>query len=325
MRREHGNQKGAEGFIFNQFGHFLIPPPLIITTIISPQHRRHYMHNNEQIEYWNGDAGKRWAQEDDVMARLLQPICEALLDHADIAHCRNALDVGCGGGSQSLLLAQRLGLGAMLLGVDISAPMLEVAQSKCALVGETTASMQFLQADAATPAFQPGSFDLLFSRFGVMFFDEPTAAFSNMRLAMTDNAQVAFCCWQSLRDNDWTLLPLQAALRHVEMPEAPSANAPGPFAFADPEYLRRIMAAAGFGDIDIHSHNTNISIGQGPDLSSCVHELARIGPVSRLLVGADDTLLKKVFGAMKEVLAPYYNGSSLVLPAAIWFVTARAR
>src|SRR6056297_3049594 len=122
------------------------------------------MGNEEQIEYWNGEAGRRWAREDDVMARLLQPISEALLDHADIAHCRNALDVGCGGGSQTLLLAQRLGQGARVLGVDISAPMLEVAQAKAAHTGDSAASPQFLRADATNYAFEPGSYDLLFSR-----------------------------------------------------------------------------------------------------------------------------------------------------------------
>lgn len=282
------------------------------------------MQNKEQIEYWNGDAGKRWAKEDDLMARLLRPVCEALLDHADIAHCRNALDIGCGGGSQSLLLAQRLNNDANVLGVDISAPMLEVAQSKTAESDEAGAGVQFLQADATTHDFEPGSYDLLFSRFGVMFFDDPVAAFSNLRQAMTEDAHVAFCCWQSLRDNDWTLLPVQAALQFVEMPDTPDPHAPGPFAFADPERVRSILQESGFSDVAIHSHNTDMQFGQGPDLGSCVRELAAIGPVSRLLTGADDAVLEKVFGAMEEVLAPYYNGKALNLPAAIWFVTARA-
>jgi len=282
------------------------------------------MLNEEQIEYWNGDAGRRWAQEDNMMARLLHPIAEALLDHADIAHCRNALDIGCGGGSQSLLLAQRLGAGANVLGVDISAPMLEVAQAKIGEVGDSTAGLQFLQADATSHAFAPGSYDLLFSRFGIMFFDDPVAAFSNLRRALSDNAHVAFCCWQSLRDNDWTLLPMQAALRYVEMPGAPEPNAPGPFAFADSERVRAILQQAAFTAVGIDSHAVELHFGQGPDLGSCVRELASIGPVSRLLAGADDALLENVYGAMEEVLAPYYDGKELMLPGATWFVTAGA-
>ena len=121
------------------------------------------MDNTEQIEYWNGDAGKRWAQEDQTMARLLQPVTEALLDHAGVAGCRSALDVGCGGGSPSLMLAQRLGPAARVLGVDISEPMLQVAREKSNEPHEGMAQVEFLQADAATHAFDADSFDLLFS------------------------------------------------------------------------------------------------------------------------------------------------------------------
>ena len=102
------------------------------------------MENAEQIEYWNGEAGKRWAQDDDTMARLLQPVSQALLDHAAPAGCKHALDVGCGGGSQSLMLAQRLGEGSRVLGVDISAPMLEVARRKAQAPAGSRASLDFL-------------------------------------------------------------------------------------------------------------------------------------------------------------------------------------
>ena len=119
------------------------------------------MENAEQIEYWNGEAGKRWAQDDDTMARLLQPVSQALLDHAAPAGCKHALDVGCGGGSQSLMLAQRLGEGSRVLGVDISAPMLEVARRKAQAPAGSRASLDFLQADAASHPFAAGDFDLL--------------------------------------------------------------------------------------------------------------------------------------------------------------------
>ena len=138
------------------------------------------MTNAEQIEYWNGDAGKRWAQEDDTMARLLHPVSEALLEHAAVEGCQNALDVGCGGGSQSLMLAQKLGPGAQVLGVDISEPMLQVARGKAAEADPARADISFLQADAATYDFGSQEFDLVFSRFGVMFFDDPVGAFRNL-------------------------------------------------------------------------------------------------------------------------------------------------
>ena len=281
------------------------------------------MSNAEQIEYWNGDAGKRWAQEDNTMARLLSPVCEALLQHADIQGSRKAMDIGCGGGSQSLMLAQHLGPDASVLGVDISAPMLQVAQEKIALAVDA-AQLSFLEADASSHSFAADSFDLLFSRFGVMFFDEPVAAFSNMRSALSDSGKLAFCCWQPLAENDWTRIPLQAALQHVTMPETPDPHAPGPFAFADPLRVSSILSDSGFGNITIESFTPDIRFGEAPTLQQSVRELAMIGPVSRLLTGQDSELMEKVFGAMEEVLTPYYRDGALLLRGAIWFVTADA-
>lgn len=280
------------------------------------------MGNTEQLEYWNGEAGKRWAQDDHVMARLLQPICEALLAHAETQGCKNALDVGCGGGSQSLLLAQQLGEGAQVLGVDISEPMLEVARSKLGDPAAGSAGLDFLQADAASHPFTPASFDLVFSRFGVMFFDDPEAAFRNLHGAMAPAGRLAFCCWQTMKNNAWTWIPIQAALQHMPPPEPPAPNAPGPFAFADPERVTAILESAGFKQISIQPFATTLTISEAPSLGEAVRELARIGPVARLLTDQPRTVLDQVFTAMEEVLEPHYNGATLALPGAVWFVTA---
>lgn len=280
------------------------------------------MSNEEQYEYWNGEAGKRWAQEDDTMARMLRPVCRALLDHADLDGCTRAMDVGCGGGSQSIMLAERLGSGASVLGVDISAPMLAVARAKASATAAGTAQLSFLQADAADYPFEPESFDLLFSRFGVMFFDDPTAAFANMRAALAPGARLAFACWQSMRDNAWTLIPVQAALQHLPPPEAPDPHAPGPFAFADSERVTGILQEAGFSNIAIESYNPEMRFGEAPTLAQNVREMAMIGPVSRLIAGQETEVLERVFSAMEEALAPHYRDGAICLPGAIWFVTA---
>ena len=193
------------------------------------------MSNEEQIEYWNGEAGQRWAEQDAMMARLLQPVCEALLAHVDVSGSRNAMDIGCGGGSQSLLLAQRLGAGARVLGVDISGPMLAIAEDKVAMSGAEDATLGFLKADASNYTFEPGSFDLLFSRFGVMFFEDPSAAFSNVRSALKPGGRLAFACWQEVRKNAFFFEPMAAVAGLVEMPPPAEPGAPGPFAFADPD------------------------------------------------------------------------------------------
>jgi SAM-dependent methyltransferase len=285
---------------------------------------RNTMGNAEQIEYWNGEAGKRWAREDSTMARLLAPISEALLDHAAVEGCRNALDIGCGGGSQSLLLARRLGAGASVLGVDVSEPMLEVARTRCADAGANTAQLGFVQADAAAHDFAPASFDLLFSRFGVMFFDDPIAAFTNLREALQAQGRLAFCCWQGLQYNDWTHIPLQAALAHVPPPERVHPHAPGPFAFADPRRIDDILRTSGFSNIDVQPFATTLQFGEAPDLQHSVRELAMIGPVSRLLAGQPPEVLARVLASIEEAVAPSYQQGALALPGAIWLVTATA-
>ena len=281
------------------------------------------MSNQEQIEYWNGEAGQRWAQDDDTMARLLGPICEALLDHAPLAGCKKALDIGCGGGSQSLKLAQRLGRGATVLGVDISEPMLEVAQRKAAEPADDRADLHFMLADASAPnTFPAGSFDLLFSRFGVMFFDDPLAAFTHMREALQPDGRLAFCCWQPVKNNDWVRVPLQAALQHLPTPEPPAPNAPGPFAFADPERVEGILTGAGFRQVSVQPLLTTLRLGESATLHEAVRELARIGPVSRLLTGQPDSVLEQVFPSMEEALAPFHKDGALNLAAQVWLVTA---
>ena len=281
------------------------------------------MANEQQHEYWNGEAGARWAAEDATMAKLLDPIARDLLAHVQPAPGSHAIDIGCGGGSQSVLLAEHIGAGGSVLGVDISAPMLEIARGRGQPEG--AAALTFLQADAATWAFDAASFDLLFSRFGVMFFDDPIAAFSNMRQALKADARLGFCCWQAMRDNQWTLLPVQAALRHVPAPESPDPHAPGPFAFADPQRLEAILAASGFGDIAIAPHSVEMTFGSGNGLRETVTELMMVGPVSRLLVDQPPEVKARVVDDAAETMAPFYRNGKLSLEGAVWLVTGGAR
>ncbi|PLW68576.1 class I SAM-dependent methyltransferase [Pseudohalioglobus lutimaris] len=280
------------------------------------------MANEQQHEYWNGEAGARWAAEDETMATLLRPVAQDLLAHLQPEPGSYAVDIGCGGGSQSVLLAESIGAGGEVLGVDISAPMLEIARGRD--LPANAAALSFLETDAATYAFDPGSVDLLFSRFGVMFFDDPVAAFSNMRYALKDDGRLGFCCWQAMKDNQWTLLPVQAALRHIAPPESPDPHAPGPFALADPQRLESILAASGFGDIVIAPHAVNMNFGSGGGLRETVAELMAVGPVSRLLVDQPAETIARVVDEGAQVMEPFYTDGKLKLAGAVWFVTANA-
>lgn len=279
------------------------------------------MSNEEQIAYWNGDAGRKWAQRDAMMSRMLAPVAEALMNHAQVNAARAVLDVGCGGGSETLLLAQRLGPDARVLGVDVSAPLLEVAKTELARLGDAGKSVSFLEADASSYHFQE-SFDLLFSRFGVMFFDDATAAFAHLRTAMRPCGRLAFACWQSLGNNPWTALPLKAAMSVLPAPPAPKPRSPGPFAFAEPDYIQSLLSDAGWTDVAVTPHTISMDWEGSDGFEAAARELVNTGPVGRLLADVDKKTRDAVHAAAAGVLTPYYQNQALSLPGAVWLVTA---
>ena len=280
------------------------------------------MSNQAQIEYWNGETGERWARRNDMMSRLLKPVAQLLLDHADIEGRTRALDVGCGGGSQSRELAARLGANASVMGVDISGPLLEVARNRSQATSADHAAVDFVEADAASYPFEANSFDLVFSRFGVMFFEDPVAAFSNIHSALQPGARLAFCCWQNVQKNDWVLQPLQAAFEHIPAPPKPDPHAPGPFAFADPDRVRSILSASGFVDIELAPRDITMQFGEFPSLEENASDLMQIGPIAGLIAEQDEATREKVAAAVTNALAPFFKDGTLHLPGAIWLVTA---
>lgn len=281
------------------------------------------MRNAEQVAYWNGEAGRKWAENDAMMAHMLAPVAQALLQHADIDGAQRALDVGCGGGSETLMLAEHLGPQATVLGVDISAPLLAVARESALTAGANGRQVDFLEADASHYAFPPGSFDLLFSRFGVMFFDDPTAAFTNLYQALQPGAKLAFSCWQPLQENLWAMIPLKAAFQHLPRPEPAPANAPGPFAFADADYTQSVLQDAGFSAVAITAHAITMAWGRDDDLAATARDMLNMGPVSRLLQDCDPTLREAVYASAIEAMAPWFSAGTIRMPGAVWLVTAR--
>ena len=164
--------------------------------------------NATQIEFWNGETGRNWVTHDALMEAMLQPLGESVMDALAPAPGEHVLDVGCGCGHTSLSLADRVGAEGSVTGIDISAPMLAVASHFAA----GRSSIQFVEADAQTHAFEPERYDMVFSRFGVMFFEDPVAAFTNIHSAMRASGRLAFCCWQPRAVNPFMTVPAMAAL-----------------------------------------------------------------------------------------------------------------
>jgi SAM-dependent methyltransferase len=234
----------------------------------------------------------------------------------------NILDIGCGCGETSIDLGHRVAPYGRVLGIDISGPMLERARYSVGVLG--LANVSFENADAQTHPFPDGAFNLVFSRFGVMFFIDPTAAFANLRRTLKKGGRLAFVCWQDIRLNPWMLVPLMAAAQHIALPTPPAPDAPGPFALADPDRVRRIVEGAGFLDVNLESVKTELVIGGTEDMDVAVNFLMRIGPAATALREAAPEIMPQVAESIHDALVPYFqHGRGVTMEAAAWVVSGR--
>lgn len=276
--------------------------------------------NAEQIRYWNEEAGPVWLAYREQLDAQIRPFGELAMDRAALRQGERVIDVGCGFGETSLELARRVGQGGGVLGIDISTAMLEEARKATASAG--LANTHFKNADAQTHSFEQGAFDVIYSRFGVMFFADPAAAFANLRTALRPGGRLAFVCWQALKENQWAQVPLAVALRHVPAPQPPP-DAPGPFALADRERVQQILRAAGFTEITIKDVHTLLGVGGGTDVASTVEFLMNTGSLGRLLRDvADDSIRSRVRKEMPAALEPFTKNGTVRLGAAVWIVEA---
>lgn len=276
--------------------------------------------NADQIAYWNGAGGQRWADRQPVQDILLQPVADILIDRARIKAGEHILDVGCGSGSTTFGFAKAVGSTGHVTGVDISAPMLSRARE----VTPAGAPVEFILADATIYPFAPDSFDLLASRFGVMFFADPVMSFTNMRKAMKRSGRLAFACWREPRENPFFMTALQAVYKHVPKMPPVGPDDPGPFAFAAEERVNRILKAAGFSNIAMEPCNLALDIAIGRGMDAAVRSALEIGPAARALAEHPPETVAAAAQSVREALAPYAKGQTVPLDAAIWIVTARA-
>ena len=271
---------------------------------------------NEQAAYWNDAGGQRWVRHMRGLEVMLAPLGAALLTRVAARPGERVLDVGCGGGTTSAALADAVGRAGLVTGLDVSKVILDVARADYA----GTANLEFLLADAGTHAFAPATYDVLTSRFGVMFFPDPHAAFANLRGALKAAARLCFLCWRRLDENPWMGLAAAAAFTVLPPPPPPEPGAPGPFSFAKRERVMDILTAAGFTGIEFEAVDRDIDLGS---LDEAMAWLTHMGPAAQPLREANEDHRALALDAMREALGNEERNGRVVLNGATWVVKAR--
>jgi len=270
----------------------------------------------EQIAFWDGPGGEHWVAEQARMEPALAPVGEAVLAHAAARLGESVLDVGCGYGVTALRLAEAVGPAGRVIGLDVSAPMLELARKRAGGIG----NVEWVKDDATTHDFAPASIDLVFSRFGVMFFGDPVAAFANLRRAMRPSGRLVFACWRAIEENPWIAVPARAVAAHVTIPPRPGPEDPGMLSFADPARVTRILTAAGFAAPRFTKFDIRMVIGKG--LDDATQQALSMRPVRQALDTQPEPVRAAAATSVRAALAPYAAGNTVSLPGAVWLVDA---
>jgi ubiquinone/menaquinone biosynthesis C-methylase UbiE len=266
----------------------------------------------DQATIWNGPAGNAWVDHQDLLDRLLQPFEDLLVEALREQGASNVLDIGCGTGSTTIAAARIAGRAT---GVDISAPMLELARSRAKGV-----PAHFVLADAQTHDFEPARFDWIQSRFGVMFFGDPVAAFANLRRAAAPGANLCCAAWRGAADNRFMTTAERAAAPLLTNIPPRVEGGPGQFAFGDADHVRRILESSGWQAIDV----TPVDVECTMTTEELRTYVQRLGPVGRALAEVDEATRACVVEAVRAAFAPYVSDGMVRFNAACWRVSARA-
>lgn len=283
------------------------------------------MSNERQIADWNGKSGQRWLTWQERLDAMLAPYGAAALAAAAAQPGERVLDIGCGSGESTLDLARAVGPGGSVLGVDISEPLVARARERAAAAGLDAA---FCVADAAHYPFAPRRADVLFSRFGLMFFDDPAAAFAHLHGALRPGGRLATVVWGGLADNGWARVPIEALRDLVPVPPLEKMEAAGPFSFADRDRAAALLAGAGFRDIAFARCAAEVPFGLGATASEAgadaLEQAFHLGPMRALLARQEAPVREAAFAAVRAAFAARADARGVVLPGLGWVITARA-
>jgi SAM-dependent methyltransferase len=274
--------------------------------------------NADMLAFWNGKGGHTWVARQEHTDVTLAPVTDALLAFAEPGAGERVVDIGCGCGAPTLEFARAVGPSGRVAGLDISGPMLAEAERRAS--GAGVANVDWRQADPATAALD--EYDLLISVFGVMFFGDRMAAFTNMRRSAAPDARMALVCWRPLAENPWMEVPMTAVARHLPPRPKPVPNAPGMFAFADPGHVTGILTAAGWMPPRFEKLDLDLDIAAGRGLEEAVVQSTEIGAVNSWLRNQPETVVAAAVASLREELKPYADGMTVRLPGAMWLISS---
>jgi len=274
--------------------------------------------NGAQQEYWNSAVGLKWAAHQEKLDLLLTEVKGELVRRAAPQIGETVLDIGCGAGDTTLAFAQSVGPAGAVTGADLSEPLLAVARRRAAGMQ----GIGFIAADAQTRNFGPGRFDLVASRFGVMFFADTGAAFANLARMLRPGGRLVFAAWDAVARNPWMAMSKEAAVARLGPVGADTPGAPGPFAFADAERVLGLLSGSGLAEVRVATPDLQLVVNGTPEDAAAL--AASIGPVPRIVsdLGGTDADLAAIKSAIAEAFRPFASGGNVRIPARVHFFSA---
>ncbi|MGD8323697.1 MAG: methyltransferase domain-containing protein [Gammaproteobacteria bacterium] len=271
-------------------------------------------------EDWAGEMGERWNRHIDVFESMITPVGEAAIEFAAFRPGESVVDIGCGGGPSAFRIAEQVGDDGHVTGIDVSPRLIATARARQTQIGAT--NIDFIVGDAATMTFER-TYDCLFSRFGVMFFEDPYAAFKNLATAITPGGRAAICCWGPPPANPWVGDLMAIIARHIELPQR-DPRAPGPFAFGDREYLGDILDQAGFRDVEFTIWKGDQYLGGiGADARAATEFALDATFIGDLLADASEETRRNVTRDLVSLLQNKQTEQGIAMKGTAWLVAAR--
>jgi SAM-dependent methyltransferase len=274
--------------------------------------------NEDQRARWNGIDGEYWTSNQDRLDRTLAPVTEPLLAFAAARAGSTVIDVGCGCGTTTIEIARTVGPSGRVLGIDVSSPMLALAAERLRPFANATC----LFGDASALPLGDLGADLIVSRFGVMFFGDPVAAFANLRTGLATGGRLRFGCWRPIDENPWLRIPLHAVYEHAPRLPKPDPEEPGPFSLGDTARVTRILTAAGFTAPSFTPLDIQMDIASGGTLEDAVIQSSAMGPAKRALADQSDDIRAAAIESIRRALTPYASTAGVKVPGAVWLVAA---